>query len=61
VAAVPPGTSKVRDFLPRVLEASSVGWSWVPKREVAFARSASLTFWKSRKRMCGFSQIIHSR
>lgn len=54
-------TSKVRDLTPRILDARDEGSSEVPKSSLAVARSASVTFWKSRKRTEGMRQMSQYR
>lgn len=53
---------EVRDLLfeleARIVVVRSEGAARVPKRDVAFERSESLTFWKSRKRIEGQRDII---
>lgn len=52
----PAGAAAEKDLLERMAMmdcASSVGCSNVPKSSWALLRSASLTFWKSRKRIRG--------
>lgn len=45
VPSVDAETSKVRDFIPIILEVRGLGFEGVPKSSAARFRSASLIFW----------------